>query len=211
MTAIILESIKHSANKRNYKKIASITWIICLYIFGLSACSSIPGEHKADQIQTIDQLVERTLEDLYQQTPEAREQIKSAVGYAIMNNKITKIPLVGAGTGYGVAINNDNQQRNYIQMIRFDIGGGWGARSVRPVIIFTDENVFKDFIDGIWSVNLGGEAAAKVGDIGASGGADSGKVSNDKGYVSHIIIDSGVSATVTAGVIKVTPISLDKD
>jgi lipid-binding SYLF domain-containing protein len=95
-------------------------------------------------------------------------------------------------------------------MVRFDVGGGWGARSVRPVIIFTDEQVFNDFIDGIWSANAGAEAAAKVGDVGISAGADTGKVSNDKGYITHMITDSGVSATVTVGIIRVKPISLKK-
>ncbi|MEY8213966.1 MAG: hypothetical protein RPR97_05715, partial [Colwellia sp.] len=168
---------------------------------------SIPGETKAEQIQNIDELVDNTLTDLYEQNPKARAQIKNSVGYAIMNNKITKIPVVGAGAGYGVAVNNKSQRRQYIQMVRFDVGGGWGARSVRPVIIFTDEQVFNDFIDGMWSANAGAEAAAKVGDVGTSSGADTG---NDKGYITYMITDKGVSATVTAGIIRVKAITLKK-
>ena len=34
-------------------------------------------------------------------------------------------------------------------MARFDVGGGWGARSVRPVVIFQDQKKFEDFIDGV--------------------------------------------------------------
>jgi len=192
------------------KKLTLVTLILVVGITGLTACSTVPGETKAEQIQTIDALVDNTLTDLYQQNPEARAQIKNSVGYAIMNNKITKIPVVGAGAGYGVAINNKSQKRQYIQMVRFDVGGGWGARSVRPVIIFTDEQVFNDFIDGMWSANAGAEAAAKVGDVGASGGAGSGDVGNDKGYITHMITDKGVSATVTAGIIRVKPITLKK-
>jgi len=192
----------------NLKKLASITLVLLLAIFSLTSCSTIPGDTKQEQIQTIDELVDNTLTDLYEQNPEARAQIKNSVGYAIMNNKITKIPVVGAGAGYGVAINNKSQQRHYIQMVRFDVGGGWGARSVRPVIIFTDEQVFNDFIDGMWSANAGAEAAAKVGDVGASGGAGSEDAGNDKGYITHMITDKGVSATVTAGIIRVEPITL---
>jgi len=192
----------------SFKKITLITLTLAVTLFGLIACSAIPGDTNAEQIQTIDELVETTLRDLYEQNPEAKAQIKNSVGYAIMNNKITKIPVVGAGAGYGVAINNKSQQRQYIQMVRFDVGGGWGARSVRPVIIFTDEEVFNDFIDGMWSANAGAEAAAKVGDVGTSGGADTGNAGNDKGYVIHMITDSGVSATVTAGIIRVQPITL---
>ena len=192
----------------SFKKLTLVILTMVVGIIGLTACSTIPGETKTEQIKTIDELVENTLADLYEQNPEAREQIKNSVGYAIMNNKITKIPVVGAGAGYGVAINNKSQKRQYIQMVRFDVGGGWGARSVSPVIIFTDEQVFNDFIDGIWTVNAGAEAAAKVGDVGTSAGADTGKVGKDKGYTTHMIIDGGVSATVTAGIIRVKPISL---
>jgi hypothetical protein len=93
-------------------------------------------------------------------------------------------------------------------MARFDVGGGWGARSVRPVLIFQDEKKFKDFIDGVWEAQAGAEAAAKVGEAGAAGGAGSGDVPGNKGYTVHLITDAGVSATVTAGVIRVKPVKL---
>lgn len=202
--------IKKYSTNFSLKKLTLVTLTLIVGIAGLTACSTIPGETKVEQIQTIDELVDNTLADLYQQNPEARAQIKNSIGYAIMNNKITKIPVVGAGAGYGVAINNKNQQRQYIQMVRFDVGGGWGARSVRPVIIFTDEQVFNDFIDGMWSANAGAEAAAKVGDVGTSAGADTGNAGDDKGYITHMITDKGVSATVTAGIIRVKPITLKK-
>ncbi|WP_019027374.1 hypothetical protein [Colwellia piezophila] len=194
----------------SFKKSTLVILTTLVGVFGLTACATIPGETKTEQIQTIDQLVENTLADLYQQNPEAQAQIENSIGYAIMNNKITKIPVVGAGAGYGVAIHNKSQKRHYIQMVRFDVGGGWGARSVRPVIIFTDEQVFNDFIDGMWSANAGAEAAAKVGDVGTSAGAATGNEGNDKGYITHMITDKGVSATVTVGLIRVKPISLKK-
>jgi lipid-binding SYLF domain-containing protein len=177
-------------------------------IVGMSGCASVPGKTGEEQAQTIDELVERTLSDLSKQEPKTREEIASSIGYAIMNNKITKIPLVGAGSGYGVAINNKTGEKTYIKMARFDIGGGWGARSVRPVVIFQDEKKFKDFIDGKWIAQAGAEAAAKVGEAGAAGGGGSGNAGNDKGYSVHIITDAGVSATVTVGVIRVKPIKL---
>src|SRR6266850_1350212 len=173
-----------------------------------SGCGGIPGATGEEQVQTIDELVERTLSDLYKQEPRTREEIAKSVGYAIMDNKITKVPLVGVGAGYGVAINNKTGQKTYIRMARFDLGGGWGARSLRPVAIFQDERKFKDFIDGIWSVTASAEAAAKVGEAGAAGGAGSSDTASDKGYSLHIITDAGVSATVTVGVIRVTPVKL---
>jgi hypothetical protein len=125
-----------------------------------------------------------------------------------MDNKITKVPVVGAGSGYGAAINMKTGGKTYIRMARFDVGGGWGARSVRPVLVFQDEKKFRDFIDGEWEAQAGAEAAAKVGETGAAGGAGSGNLPGDKGYSIHMITDAGVSATATAGVIRIRAVKL---
>jgi lipid-binding SYLF domain-containing protein len=186
--------------------------LVCIALLslvaGMSGCAGIPGATGGEQAETIDALVERTLADLYNQDPKAREAIANSVGYVVMNNKITKIPVVGAGSGYGVAINTRTGEKTYIKMMRFDVGGGWGARSVRPVLIFQDEKKFKDFTDGVWEAQAGAEAAAKVGETGTAGGAGSGDIPGKKGYVVHLITDAGVSATVTVGVIRVKPVTL---
>ncbi|MFT5702817.1 MAG: lipid-binding SYLF domain-containing protein [Rickettsiales bacterium] len=127
-----------------------------------------------------------------------------------MNNKITKIPVIGAGKGYGVAIETANQDRTYVKMTRFDIGGGWGARSVRMILIFSDKDKYEDFIDGFITAKVGAEAAAKVGDVGAAGGASGNELAKDQGYSSHMITDAGVSGTITAGIIRIKTIELKK-
>jgi lipid-binding SYLF domain-containing protein len=170
----------------------------------MSGCTSIPGETGEQQRQTIDELVERTLPDLYKQEPKSREEIARSVGYVIASSTLTKVPIVGVGSGYGVAINTKTGEKTYLKMSRFDVGGGWGARSLRPVIIFQDEAKFKDFIDGGWELQAGAEAAAKVGETGAAGGAGSGNLPGDKGYSVYMITDAGVSATATAGVIRIS-------
>ena len=83
-----------------------------------------------------------------------------------------------------------------------------GRKKCSARIIFSDEKKFIDFIDGDWSVNAGAEAAAKVGDVGAAGGGGSTSAEDDKGYTMYMITDAGVSATVTAGVVRVSPIEL---
>jgi lipid-binding SYLF domain-containing protein len=192
--------------------LSSLTLIGCsllLLIVGMTGCASIPGKTGEEQVQTIDELVARTLSDIYKQTPKTREEIATSVGYAILDDKITKIPYVGAGGGYGVAINTKTGAKTYIRMERFDIGFGDGVRSVRLVVIFQSEKKFRDFVSGLWHLEIGTEAAAKAGKAGAAGGAGSGNV-GDKGYVVYTITDAGVSATATAGVIHIEPIKLKK-
>lgn len=183
--------------------------VLALQFTVLLGCASSPGSTGEEQAEAIDDLVQRTLADLDRQEPHAREAIASSVGYAIMSNKVTKIPLVGAGSGYGVAINAKTGDKTYIKMVRFDLGAGWGVRAVRPVIVFRDEKKFKAFIKGKFVAHAGAEAAAKVGETGAAGGGGSG-ASGGKGYVVYLITDTGVSATATAGIIRVRPIELDK-
>jgi len=55
------------------KKLNLVSLILFGAIFSLTACSTIPGETQTEQIQTIDELVESTLTDLYKQSPEAQK------------------------------------------------------------------------------------------------------------------------------------------
>ena len=190
------------------RSLALLGCTLFFFLVAMSGCASIPGKTGEEQAETIDALVERTLADLYKQEPKAKEAIATSVGYVVMSNKITKIPIVGAGSGYGVAIDTRTGEKTYIKMARFDVGGGWGVRSVRPVLIFQDEKKFKDFIDGVWEAQAGAEAAAKVGETGAAGGAGSGDLPGNKGYSVHMITDAGVSATATAGILLVKPVKL---
>jgi hypothetical protein len=185
-------------------------WGFAAFLLLMTGCASIPGNTRTEQVETIDALVKRTLDDLYKQNPKTKEEISHSVGYVIMNNKITKVPVVGVGAGYGVAIHTKTGEQTYLRMGRFDVGGGWGARSLRPVLIFQNEKKFTDLISGEWSGNMGAEAAAKVGDAGAAGGGGAGDLGKDKGYSTYTITDAGVSATVTAGVIRIAPIKLRK-
>jgi lipid-binding SYLF domain-containing protein len=190
------------------RSLTLIGFTLVFLVVGMSGCASIPGKTGEEQSKAIDSLVEQTLKDLYKQEPKDKEEIGKSVGYAIMKNKFTKIPIVGAGSGYGVAINNKTGEKTYLKIVRFDIGSGLGARSVRPVIIFQNEKKFKDFIDGIWSARAGAELAAKTKDAGTSAAAGSDDLSSEKGYSIHFITDAGVAATVTVGVIHVKPIKL---
>jgi hypothetical protein len=174
----------------------------------MAGCASIPGKTGEEQAENMDALVDRTLADLYEKAPATKEAIASSVGYIVMSNKITKIPFVGAGGGYGVAIETKTGARTYLEMARFDVGMGWGARSLRPVAIFTDAKAFKDMTDGEWDAQAGAEAAAKVGEGGAAGGAGGGP--GKKGYTMYVITDAGVSATATAGIVHLKPVKLKK-
>jgi lipid-binding SYLF domain-containing protein len=115
---------------------------------------------------------------------------------------------VGVGAGYGVAVDKRTDERTYLRMSRFDLGMGWGARALRPVMIFHDEEKFRRFIDGNFDVTLGAEASAKVGEAGAAGGGSGESARKDLGYSSYVITDAGVSATASLAMIRVKRVKL---
>jgi lipid-binding SYLF domain-containing protein len=173
-------------------------------------CASIPGKTGAEQAVSVEELETKTLADLAKQEPKSAEEIAQCVGYVIMNNKLTKIPLVGVGAGYGVAVDPRADQRTYLRMSRFDLGMGWGARAIRPVMIFHDAEKFRKFIDGDFDLTLGAEASAKVGEKGGAGGGAGESQKKDLGYKSYVITDAGVSATASLAVIRVKRVNLKK-
>ena len=179
-------------------------------LLGAAGCASIPGKTGEEQAITIEELEKRTLADVQQQHPKSKDELAQCVGYVIMNNKLTKIPLVGVGGGYGVAVERATEARTYLRMTRFDLGMGWGARAIRPVMIFHDAEKFRRFIDGDFDVTLGAEASAKVGESGAAGGGSGEAAKNDLGYASYVITDAGVSATASLALIRVKRVKLKK-
>jgi hypothetical protein len=182
--------------------------MMLLVLAAVTGCASIPGETGREQAENVDALVVRTLADLYAQEPDTRHEIGNCVGYVIMQGKITKVPFVGAGSGYGVAIDKVTGDKTYLEVTRFDIGGGYGLRNLRPVIVFHDEIKFKKFIKGVWTMSAGAEASAKNKDSGAAGGAGSGDLPSEKGYSVHIITDEGLSVTWTVGIFHVEAVKL---
>ena len=172
----------------------------------LGACASVPGDTGEEQAIEVDSLVTKTLADLEKQDPNTKDEIAQSAGYVIMNNKLTKIPLIGVGAGYGVGIDTRSGERTYLKMRRLDLGMGWGARAVRPVLIFQDAKKYQEYIDGNFDASIGAEASAKAGEKGAAGGGATENVK--EGYKSYLITDTGVSATASLAFMRVKKMKL---
>lgn len=99
------------------KRTNPIGWGAIPMLLLLGGCATVPGKTTADQIQTVDQLIETTLADLVRQNPDAQKELDRSVGYVIMNNKITKIPVFGAGAGYGAAVARARGEKTYLRRV----------------------------------------------------------------------------------------------
>jgi len=144
-------------------------------------------------------MADQAVAALLRSQPDLKSHLDAAVGYLVMDAKVTKIPVFGAGGGDGVVIDTATRQRTYVKAIRIDLGAGWGARAFKVIMMFTDAQVLADVRDGGWFYRSGAEAAA--GSAAAEGAVGPG----NKGYESFALAEGGASATVTIRVIHLKP------
>ena len=185
-------------------------WVLLMAGIVMVGCASIPGSSVDEQMETIDALVSQTLADLYETQPSTKGAIAASVGYAVMKGTETKLPLIGAGSGYGVAIHTRTEEKTYLEITEFAMGAGLGRTASRFVLIFQDQAIFNRFTSGFWKLRKSMEASAKSMDGGTLAGAQTAKDAASKGYSVHFIADSGASARATLGVFRAKPIQLKK-
>jgi len=170
---------------------------ILLVMFLLTGCASMTTAEKVSKRSGLDLMAKTTIDGLIEQDAELQKQIDDALGYAVANMKVTKVPVVGAGGGEGVFVDNKTKKHIYFTVSRFDIGGGWGARSYKVLLLLETQEMMDRAKGGVWEFAAGVEASA--GTASAEGG--SGDLT--EGYTIHVLSDGGASATATARVIRI--------
>ena len=171
--------------------------IVLSVVFVLSGCSTMSADERDKKRSDIDAMAEEAIAGLVERDSKVQSEIDASLGYAVANMKLTKVPIVGAGGGEGVIIDKATQQRSYFTVTRLDVGGGWGARSYKALLIIEEQEILDRFKSGAWEFQAGAEASA--GTASAEGS------SSDlaQGFTMHVLSDGGASATVTARVIRI--------
>jgi lipid-binding SYLF domain-containing protein len=175
---------------------ARVVRIVAVFLIGfVTSCASLSPAEKADKQRALDGMADQAIAELLRKQPELKPRFDEAVGYMVMDAKVTKIPVFGGGGGKGVVVNNVTHQRTYVKATRLDFGAGWGVRAFKVIMLFTDARVLADVEEGGWFYRSGAEAAA-------GGAAAEGTVAAaDQGYQSFALAEGGASATVTIRVI----------
>jgi len=170
--------------------------LLMVMLLVTTGCSTMTTTEKVQKRGELDAMAEAAIAGLIEQDPGIKTEIDKSLGYAVANMKLTKVPVVGAGGGEGVFVNNKTQQRTYFTVRRFDLGGGWGARSYKALLVFESQKVMDRVEGGVWEFQAGAEASA--GTASAEGSSSD----LNKGFTMHVLSDGGASATVTARVIR---------
>ncbi|MGB6020621.1 MAG: hypothetical protein WBF77_13595 [Sulfurimonadaceae bacterium] len=161
-----------------------------------SACSQLTLEEKNSQQKAIDDMADYTIEALSKEDAAIMPELEQAKGYMVVNWKVTKVPVVGAGGGNGVVVDQRSGKRVYITVKRFDIGGGWGARSYKNLVIINDDALMDEAKDGVIKFEAGAEVAAGTKGVDGGSGALNPKIQT------HMLLDGGGSATATVRVLR---------
>ncbi len=171
--------------------------LIILSMLMISACSSMSVTERETKRNQLDEMAQTAVSGLIEQDSSVQQKLDESLGYAVANMKVTKVPVVGAGGGEGVFVNKQTGKRLYFTVSRFDIGGGWGARSYKILLVFETQEMLDRLDNGTWEFQAGVEASAGTAAAEGSSGALS------EGYTVHVLSDGGASATATARVIRI--------
>ena len=174
-----------------------ILLLLVTLTFVLAGCSTMTTSEKEQKRSELDDMAAKAIAGLVEQDAKIQTEIDQSLGYAVANMKLTKVPIVGAGGGEGVYVDNNTQERIYFTVSRFDLGGGWGARSFKALLVFDTEEAAERLRGNMWEFQAGAEASAGT----ASAEGSSGNLNT--GFTMHVLSDGGASVTVTARVIRI--------
>jgi lipid-binding SYLF domain-containing protein len=166
---------------------------------GLVACSTTPisKSNKEQQQDSVRDMANKTLDQLYMKHPAAKDAVSKAAGYAVFSDFGFKVWTLGGARGKGVAVNNATKQETFMEMLEFQPGMGLGASKFRVVFIFEAAEEFNTFLNSGWEFGANAMAAAKTK---TEGGALAGAVSVSKGVKMFQLNDEGaiVGVSLTA-------------
>ena len=143
--------------------------VLTLTLTLLLAFSVTAFAKSANQQRTeIQGLHTQALTNLYELSPNARDVINNAYGYATISATGSQLGLLGGAHGRGLAVNNRTGEQLYMKMEAYQVGIGLGVKEYDLIFVFGTKHAWDSFISGKFKV--GGAAEASATD-GYSGGA----------------------------------------
>ena len=170
--------------------------LVTIFLFG---CTTLSPEERSAKRAELDDMANDAVAALLSAQPQVREIHERAAGYMVIDMKVTKIPVFGAGGGTGVVVDNRTGDRYYIKVSRFEMGGGLGAQRFRIIVFFYDEDLVDRVRSGAWHYDVSAEASAGAASAGSTAKAA------DKGYHAFKLSEAGAAVTATVRVAHSKP------
>lgn len=170
--------------------------LLALFLLALNACTSIPVEQREERRDQIDADAAETIELLRENNPGFQQAYEGSAGYFTARISSATVAVVGGGKGIGVLVDRKSGHRSYMDVKRFDLGAGLGAREYRVLFLAEDEEALENIRSGKYFKGLATEMAA--GQSGGTGGYVFG------GGRAFYISDTGASIAATARVARIS-------
>ena len=185
----------------NAKKAMSMMVAAAMVVMflGFVACATTPlsKSDKEQQQDSVRDMANKTLDQLYMKHPAAKDAVAKSAGYAVFSDFGFKVWTLGGARGKGEAVNNSTKQETFMEMLEFQPGMGFGASKFRVVFVFETAEAFNAFVNSGWEFGANAMAAAKAK---TEGGALAGAVTASKGVKMFQLNDEGaiVGVSLTA-------------
>ena len=139
-----------------------------LFSGGCRAANGAEGATPDNQRMTINSETQKTLQELYTAKPEARDKVAKAAGYAYFSNVNVNVLLLSTENGYGVVHDNKTGKDTYMKMAGAGVGVGMGVKDYRAILVFTDPELMRNFVEKGMDFGGSADAAAKTNKEGGS-------------------------------------------
>jgi lipid-binding SYLF domain-containing protein len=113
----------------------------------------------------IDARSSEILDQVLGESANAKDLYEKAMGYAIFDNTKAALGISGGG-GSGVAVEKESGTRTYMKMGTAGVGFGIGVKTYQVIMLFENENVFRNFVDEGWQADT--QAGAAAGEKGVA-------------------------------------------
>ncbi len=101
--------------------------LMAILVLTTTACVGGLGGSKEEQRVYFESLEQETLSRLVKEQPQTEQELAQAVGYAVIEKKIVKVPVNGTGGGAGVMVEKASGKRSYLRVPQLQFGLGWGG------------------------------------------------------------------------------------
>jgi len=130
-----------------------------------------------------------TLERLYKENPDVKQEIDNAYGYGVFADQTVNLVLYVAGKGLGVVYDNATKTPIYMDAYRAGTGPGIGYKASRFVVIFDNELVYDQFTTIGLQLSASGDAHLKLAGKGVGTGESASLV---PGVSLYQMVDTGL-------------------
>ena len=134
-------------------------------------------------------LRDETLEKLYADKPEVRDEIAKAEGYAVFDGTQMNLVLYVGASGQGILVDNKSGAETFMVMKRAGTGPGVGYKDYRQIMVFKSRALIDQFRTVGADVSASADATLKVG---GKGSTLDGSVSFNPQLSVYMITDRGL-------------------